>query len=338
MRNVAEWPVEVVPWLEQEFQQIVAQISDDRLPHALLLAGESHQGKTSFARAVATYLLCKDSDQGRVCGKCKGCHLAAAGSHPDLHIVEPIESRVIVVKSIRELVSWANQTAQQAGSKVAIIKPAEAMNIAAANALLKCLEEPAANTIIILVSDRPGRLLATVRSRCQQISVGNPDRQLAEDYLKERITDTEDIPALLEIARGRPIKALEMQTLGVLEQRRLLHQVLQEVWCGDLLPHAGAQQLMQNDPEQSLEMLYLWLTKMIKSAQSGQLKRNINNKLDKLFNELYKDGKLTGIYEFYDRLFHQWTVLQSGSNPNKQMVIENVLVEFAALSPERLNG
>jgi DNA polymerase-3 subunit delta' len=333
MQDASEWPCEVVPWLKQEFQQVVEQAENDRLPHALLLGGESHQGKTFFARAVANYLLCRAPQQGQVCGSCKGCHLTRAGSHPDLNIIEPVESRVIIVKVIRDLVNWANQTAQQGGKKIVIIKPAEAMNSAAANALLKCLEEPVANTIIMLISDRPGRLLPTIRSRCQRISVGNPNRKMAESYLLERLAEAEDIASLLDVSRGRPLKAMEMHSLGALEQRRVLHRVLQELWRGDLLAHEGAKQLVQAQPEQVLEMLYLWLIQMIKSAQIDDIKVSNNNKLNMLFNQIYEEVGLTGIYHFYDHLSDQWTVLQSASNPNKQLVVENVLVEFAALAP-----
>ncbi len=336
MQEVSEWPAEVVPWLKQEFQQIVEQVENDRLPHALLLGGESHQGKTSFARAVANYLLCKDPQQGQICGNCKGCHLTNAGSHPDLNIVEPVESRVIIVKIIRDLVNWANQTAQQGGNKVVIIKPAEAMNAASANALLKCLEEPVANTIMILVSDRPGHLLATIRSRCQRISIGNPNRQMAESYLLERLPEADDIASLLDISRGRPLKALEMHGLGALEQRRVLYRVLQELWRGELLAHEGAKQLLQADPGQVLEMLYQWLTQMIKATHTQEIKNCINNDLTILFNQLCKESGLTRVYHFYDHLSDQWTVLQSASNPNKQLVIENVLVEFANLVPVSL--
>lgn len=337
MQDVSEFPAAVAPWLQQQFQLIVEQTENNRLPHALLLGGESYSGKTSFARAFANYLLCKQSIQGQVCGNCKGCHLTGAGNHPDLRIIEPVESRVIVVSTIRELVNWANQTAQQGGNKVVIIKPAEAMNVAAANALLKCLEEPVSNTVIMLVSDRPASLLATIRSRCQRIIMGNPSRQQAESYLVERLSAAEDIPLLLDISRGRPLKALEMHARGTLEQRKLLHQVLQRLWSGDLLAHEGAKQLLQSEPEQILEMLYLWLAEMLKHAQTEDLKSFENNDITSLFNQVCEVRGLTGIYRCYDHVFEQWTALLSASNPNKQLVIENVLVEFASLAPDRLN-
>lgn len=337
MQDVSEFPAEVVPWLKQQFQSIVEQAENNRLPHALLLGGESHLGKTSFALTFANYLLCKHSEQGQICGNCKGCHLTRAGNHPDLKLIEPVESRIIVVNTIRELVHWANQTAQQGGNKVVIIKPAEAMNVAAANALLKCLEEPVSNTVIILVSDRPGSLLATIRSRCQRILIGNPNRQQAESYLLERLSAVEDIPLLLDISRGRPLKALEMHGLGTLEQRKLLHRVLQKLWSGDLLAHEAAKQLLQSDPEQILEMLYLWLAEMIKHTQIKDFNSIKNKELSDLFNQICEVKGLTGIYRCYDHVFEQWTALLSASNPNKQLVVENVLVKFAALAPDRLN-
>jgi DNA polymerase III subunit delta' len=143
------------PWQAAERKRLVQQREADKMPHALLLSGARHLGKRDFALCMAGYLLCGTPVAGDPCGTCANCHLVAAGTHPDLRLIEPEGSKLIKIEQIRELTDWVNQTAQRGGFKVALIHPAEQMNLNAANALLKSLEEPSAGTVIILVSETP---------------------------------------------------------------------------------------------------------------------------------------------------------------------------------------
>ena len=124
-------------------------------------------------------LLCRENEPAGLCSHCRSCTLLAAGSHPDYFDLQPDEGKqVIKVDQVRALIGKLDLTTSISERKVACIHPAEEMNAAAANALLKSLEEPAGNTVLILVSDNPGRLPVTIRSRCQAISVNQPDSQL----------------------------------------------------------------------------------------------------------------------------------------------------------------
>ena len=170
-----------LPWQRAQWQRLAQQIEGERLPHALLLAGPQGVGKRTFARALTALLLCRSPQYGAACGACKSCLLLAAQAHPDGHWLAPEEAgntlkgtRVIKIDQVRDLVERMVQTAQQGGRKVAVIAPAEAMNRNAANALLKTLEEPAGTALLILISDMPGRLLPTVRSRCQRLDFPIP--------------------------------------------------------------------------------------------------------------------------------------------------------------------
>jgi DNA polymerase-3 subunit delta' len=332
MSEVAQTTDELVPWLEPQFKSVIDRADKQVLPHALLLGGEKYQGKTALANAIARYMLCRTRVAGNACGECKGCLLFNAGSHPDLKLVEPQDSRFIVVDSIRGLIDWANQTAQQGGHKVVIIKPAEAMNIAAANALLKCLEEPVANTLIILVSDRPGSLLATIRSRCQRVLIPNPDRATAMQWLGGILPAQDPIRDLLESCGGKPLKALEMHQLGILQQRDTIQSVLGGIWSGKLLAHEGASQLIKFDPEQVVDLFYYWLVDMLKSSQSGKELDNKNKEMQLKFNLICEKKGLTALYRFHDHLSGQRAALLSASNPNKQLLIESVLIDFANLA------
>lgn len=151
----------------QQWQQLIRQKQQNRLPHALLFTGPA-QNKKKIALHFAHFLLCKETNSP--CGQCHGCHLFNANSHPDFLLIEAEQAgQMIKIDQIRDLIQFVNETALQSGLRIIIIHPADAMNINAANALLKTLEEPAPHTLIILISDQSLRLPITITSRCQKI-------------------------------------------------------------------------------------------------------------------------------------------------------------------------
>lgn len=200
---------QALPWQTAAWQQITRSLAADRMPHAILLAGGVGIGKNILARAIAARLLCEQPENELACGQCRGCQLVRAGSHPDCIMISPEEggSGIIKIEPIRALTQFSQRTSQYNGYRVAILSPAEAMNRNTANALLKTLEEPPAGIVIILVSHHPGRLSATVRSRCQQYRLGIPNRSQALTWLAERGVTQAD--ALLALSGGAPLAALE---------------------------------------------------------------------------------------------------------------------------------
>ena len=187
-----------------------------QLPHAMLVTGPLGIGKQILAQTLARALLCETPDaDGFACGECASCTYVAAGQHPDLRVVEPVEIddeikpvEWIGVDKIRALIRWSEITSHRGGAKVALIAPAERMNEAAANALLKTLEEPPAATYLLLVSHLPGRLPATIVSRCQRIAAPRPARDDARSWLIEQGVDAPD-DALAQ-AHGAPLRALAL--------------------------------------------------------------------------------------------------------------------------------
>ncbi|MCV6606274.1 MAG: DNA polymerase III subunit delta', partial [Porticoccaceae bacterium] len=150
------------PWQGELWDDIVHLHKKQRLPHALMLTGPADVGKSRFARALAQRVACGEPVGGYACGTCKSCKLIAAESFPDLKRVAPEEAgKAIKIDQIRALCDFMAKTAQQGGWKVALIEPAEAMNVNAANALLKTLEEPSNNTLLILVCHQLSRVPAT---------------------------------------------------------------------------------------------------------------------------------------------------------------------------------
>jgi len=229
----------IYPW-QNEVWQILAQDQASR-GHALLLRGRKGIGKLGFAQYLAKFLLCeKTSSESASCGNCLSCRWFEQGGHPDFRLVEPealsglsgeiktnlrsdteanaeIEpgntkskkkpSKQISVAQIRALTDLINLSSHRGGYKIILIHPAETMNDAAANALLKNLEEPPSQTLFILVTHRPHHLLPTIRSRCRQIAMPTPNLTLAIDWLDQQ--GIKDPNASLAAVGYAPLAALE---------------------------------------------------------------------------------------------------------------------------------
>jgi DNA polymerase-3 subunit delta' len=202
----------MLPWQRAAALSVLAQRSS--WPHALLLHGPRGIGKHALALNLAQALLCEaPQTDGLACGTCPGCRYAAAGQHPDLMrlelvVIDPDEGTLETVETIgidrvRALTDFAQLTSHRQRAKVAVIAPAERMNAAAANALLKTLEEPPPATYVILVSDQPGRLAPTILSRCRKLAAPLPTPAEARDWLAEQGVALPDLALAQAAARAR---------------------------------------------------------------------------------------------------------------------------------------
>ena len=186
-----------LPWLESAMGRIQESLDAGALPHALLLTAEQGWGERALGQWLTLRLL--DEDPSRV---------PTELAHPDLRWIAP-DGAEIKVDAVRELAGFAYATAQQGGAKVIVFEDAHLLNRAAANALLKTLEEPPLGTFILLCSCFPGRLLPTVRSRCQRFHV-RADASAARAWLaRETGADDAELEARLYAAGGAPLAVLE---------------------------------------------------------------------------------------------------------------------------------
>ena len=207
---------ELFPWHASPFGELMAVADHGRLAHALLLHGPGGWGKRVFARQLARALL--DLPRGDADEVAPGDEGSDADllRHPDARIVarEPAPSSgrlrtQITVDQIRELTGFLARTASSGGRRVVILERAEELNVNAANALLKSLEEPGADTHLLLVCDAPSRTLATIRSRCQLRALPPGEAAAARAWLTGRLPADADADALLALAGGAPLLALE---------------------------------------------------------------------------------------------------------------------------------
>ena len=228
----------IYPWQQPVWDAVQRARQSDHLPHALLFTGEEGCGNETFLRALAQSLLClaplaEPEQFGVACGQCRSCQVFAGQAHPDCMLVYLQEDRQsILIEQIRELNYFLGLSRSYSPRRLAVIQPAERMNVNAANSLLKSLEEPAPNTHILLLSSHPALLLSTIRSRCQTMRLPVPAPAMALTWLQQQALQHE--PAmLLAAARGRPFAALELDTTDTLMQRIQWLQQLAQMITGE---------------------------------------------------------------------------------------------------------
>ena len=220
--------MQFLPWQLEQAKQCLSQ--PELLPHALLVYGLRGIGQREFVLALAASLLCDTPRDGMACGQCQSCQWLAAGNHPDLRRVcpeavalregaaiatdeEPTSaakkpSEEIKIDQIRALESWYHRATHRSAWRVVVLYPADALSVVSANALLKALEEPPSQTIFLLASDAPDRLLPTIVSRCQKLALQQPDPAVCCQWLAEQ--QVAQPQAWLAAAAGAPLAALEM--------------------------------------------------------------------------------------------------------------------------------
>lgn len=321
------------PWQLPQRIRLLKQIDENRLPHALLLTGVPDIGKKAFAFALASQLLCKHPDAGQACNSCAACRLLRAGSHPDLRIVRPEESKLIVVGQIRDLIDWARQTSQQGGAKVAILYPAEKMNVQSANALLKCLEEPGARSFFLLVTDQPGRLLPTIRSRCQKIEFPVPQKEDAARWLQANTEPGVDISLLLALALGAPLKVVDKYDVEFLARRAEIASNIEMITHGERSPVVAATKLLnRNDPREVYDILYSIFSDALRMQVVGSDKSIINNDIYNIVNVISNIYEGSVIFAMIDMISDCRNTVTGSSNLNPQLLLESLLITLVESS------
>lgn len=258
----------ILPWLESTCRTLRERIEDERLGHAPLIHGPRGIGKRTLGEWLARLLLCLQPREGHPCGECRSCRLIAGGTHPDLFTVEiPEDKQGVGVDQVRELIERLQLTASVGANRVGLIAQADAMNRNAANALLKTLEEPPSGAWLILLSEQPARLPATIRSRCQQWPLRAPGREATEAWLAQSCpgADEAERKAALVLCADAPLAAREMLASGGLETGlALLDDLIED------RPHGEVLERWQADPAASWQWLSHWMAViMARTSEAG---------------------------------------------------------------------
>ena len=317
------------PWLQPAFDHLDALRRDDRVPGALLIQGAEGLGKRSLALYFAARLLCLEPLNPSPCGICQGCHLVKAGTHPDLTTLEPEEvGKIIKVDQVRKVIQDLGLMSLYHGYRVIVIDPADQMNQNAANALLKTLEEPAPKNLIILVTHRPHRLLATIRSRCQTLSIARPKKDIALAFIKEK-TNVSTPERLLSSAEGSPLRALEMAEKGLLGVRDQRFEAFRLVLKGQEDPVAMAQTWAEESPFETLDWVLSWLLDLVRLSLSDEAPELLNEDLGEALKDVMKGLDVVELIHYRDAVSGYRAQLETTAN--RQLIFEAVLIRLSAL-------
>jgi DNA polymerase-3 subunit delta' len=325
----------IYPWQQAQWQQIDQLIKSGRLPHAILLTGNQGLGKADFASALANAVLCKQpAVDNQACGQCQACQLLAAHTHPDFYDLKPTASENsksknpvlnIRIDVIRALCSRLNQTSQFSGYRVAIIDQADQLTISASNSLLKTLEEPGQNVLLLLVTARPHRLPVTIRSRCQLLRFTEPDEIQSLDWLMQQQSGASrsQFQQALKYAHGAPLAALEQL------QQAEHYQLLADAMTAGLSGKSSldyALKLTKFSKTQTLEGMLIWVSDLSRLLLCGPQAAITNEHYRANLQSLADRVNQQKLFQFHDQL--NFNLLHSSIAVNEQLLWENLLLSW----------
>lgn len=255
------------PWLRPSFEQLVAGYQAGRGHHALLLQALPAMGGEALIYALCRYLMCRQPEGNKSCGQCHSCQLMQAGTHPDYYTLAPEKGKsALGIDAVRDVNEKLYERSRLGGAKVVWIGDAALLTDAAANALLKTLEEPPENTWFFLACQEPERLLATLRSRCRLHHLAPPSESYGLAWLEREVAmPQEALLSALRLSANAPAAALDLLQESHWASRQQLVQTLASVLSsGDwlaLLPILNH--------EQAAVRLH-WLASLLLDAQKRQ--------------------------------------------------------------------
>ena len=304
----------------QQISQLRNLVETGKLPHALLLTGIRGIGKTRVATGLAQALNCEGTQ--KPCETCTSCQKIAGKIHPDIHWIEPAEDKTVIsIEAIRKIQSTLQLHPLEGQAKCACIEPADSMTLAAANALLKILEEPPANTYFILITDKPFELPATIRSRCQQVALA----PLAKAILQKRLGSTTlGSDAVARLAQGSLQKALTWDPAFAESVFRQMESVWELPTPTRILTIAEQWSSDETRIPKILEMLAcLWHDALVDGTATDE--RLIFPEARIIREHLAKLGP--------DKLWDRWQKLLQAPHDleryaNKQLLMENLLFQL----------
>lgn len=317
------------PWQMSQWQRLLQQRQRDRLPHALLLFGQPGLGLNHFAGCLAQSVVCQNVDaQGCACGGCGACRQFSQALYADFLSVNITAGKTrILVDQIRDLAGFLGLTGGAGGAKIVIISPADSMNQNAANCLLKTLEEPPGNTLIILVAHHLNRLPATIRSRCQIIGFTKPDTRLGLQWLESR--GHQQGARLLQLAQGAPCLAESFDN----EDSYPHYQALVEGVLDLLSGRSGAFELRKRWLGCSTGDLVFWSQGLLRDcirAVSGLPDAYFENSL--YFSQLRDLAGLLDLSQLFRVHEHLTQLGEVLEHPlNKDLLVDDVILAWQSL-------
>lgn len=313
------------PWHAQTWQLLSTRFP--HLGHGLLFYGKQGCAKKEFAERFVAWVLCLNKQAKAACGECTSCQWLKSDTHPNyVHITTDEENKKqnakIKIEKIRDLLPFVQQTGE--GWRVVVIEPAEALNTASANALLKTLEEPGERVVLILLADHYLKLPATIRSRLQHFALDRLTLEDAQTFVKQQIPEisSQQVSLLLNLANDMPLTAIEIEKSDWLQKRSLfLADWLKLVTEKNMPLHYSNKWSKELSFSEFLTMFEYLLGDLVSLKLNQSLK---NDDLD--FSQLVECYNLEQLFTIYSDLQQKKRMVEQ--NVQTQLVMDELFIQL----------
>jgi DNA polymerase III subunit delta' len=313
----------------QKQLEIVRQaLKHGRLHHAYLFVGAEGVGKKTIAFGLAKTLHCSAAT-GDFCGECVNCARVRDRNHPDVRIIEPLAGKKeISIQQIRELEKELNFRSFSGKRKIAILDPATLMNLAAQNALLKTLEEPPQDSLLILIASNAGALLPTLRSRCLRVTFGPLARELISGFLVSRKgLEAEAAEFLAAMSLGRLSAVVGIDSQKLLDRRGEWVRLVSSLGAGDYRAAIDAAEVLAGSKENCLtflEWVESWFRDLLTYGVTGNREDVINTDM---LPQIQKQSTSIDFGRLFARIAEAKAAVEGiQRNLNRRMTMENLLL------------
>ncbi|MBO1924188.1 DNA polymerase III subunit delta' [Thiomicrorhabdus sp. 6S3-12] len=300
-----------LPWMLPVWQQW--QQLQGRLGHAYLLNMPNGIGGEQLVAAMAQQALCQQPTAKGACGQCSTCQLFASGQHPDYYHLQRLEDKKeIAVDQVRQLLEKQSETSHQGGYKLIWVEGVEDLNISAFNALLKTLEEPSEQTLFLLSCAQASKLPATIKSRCQKLTVNLPELPIAMEWLQQQRPQLDQalLKRALRLNWGAPLDALRWIDEGRIQEYSEWQEGLRLLKEFKKTPSKVATPWLKwSQPERVFDYFYHWALMQVRSQAYSA--------------EHPDTSKVRALLQFQQQVM-QAKAFWMG-NANKELILENLL-------------
>ncbi|MEE9328203.1 MAG: DNA polymerase III subunit delta' [Cocleimonas sp.] len=324
------------PWHQESWDYFVKAHDKNHLPHALLIVGENGIGKLDFANRLVKSLLCITAHENSVndsvdnkrkydaCNHCKACKTYESQANPDYLNIDLLEDKQqIGIDQVRQLSTFLSLSRSFNSYRVVLLNQVERMNLNAANSLLKSLEEPTNNTVIILLTSQLNRLLPTMKSRCQILKLPTPIKAVAQEWIQHHSPEINNPEELLDMAYGKPLAALKIDAEEIQSRKKLSKDLIGLINNKESIT-AVAKTWEKYNSELLLNWQITWVQDFIKQSIQDKPLNNSEEKQTLTLLELSQLKSVAQLWQIYHELIKQKRYIHTSVNP--LMFVENMLM------------
>ncbi|WP_336939957.1 DNA polymerase III subunit delta' [Acinetobacter pittii] len=313
----------VYPWQQTTWDTLTTRFPN--IGHGLLFYGKQGCGKHAFAKHFLAWVLCLNKQPQGPCGECSSCQWLKSDTHPNyVHITTDEENKKqnakIKIEKIRDLLPFVQQTGE--GWRVIVIEPAEALNLASSNALLKTLEEPGERVVLILLADHYLKLPATIRSRLQHFALDRISYKQATSYLNEHLSELAEVQPdlLLGLSNDMPLQAIEIAQSDWFAKRQVFLNDWLKIVAQKNMPLFFSGKWQKELSFNDFIMLFEYLLGDLICVKLNQPQKNTD--LD--FDQLSPYYDLESLFNIYSELQQAKKLVEQ--NVQSQLIIDQLFI------------